>query len=77
LLAAIDAQGDLYVAGSLFGSYDFGGGALISAGEGDTYVAKYTGGGFTHVWSKRYGSTGNQTPYSMVVDQGGRPAHQR
>jgi hypothetical protein len=68
---ALDAQGDLYVAGSLFGSYDFGGGALTSAGDGDLFVAKYTGDGFTHVWSKRYGGTGNQTPNGMVVDHAG------
>jgi hypothetical protein len=68
---AVDAQGDLYVAGSLFGSYDFGGGALTSAGQGDIYVARYTGEGFTHVWSRRYGGAGNQIPNGMVVDRAG------
>jgi hypothetical protein len=67
---AIDDVEDIYVAGTLYGSADLGGGVLTSAGDADIYIAKYTGG-FSHVWSRRLGSTGADSPAGIVVDGSG------
>lgn len=52
---AVDAQGDLVVAGTFDGVIDFGGGPLLAVGgELDGFVAKLGAQG-GHVWSKRFG----------------------
>ena len=67
---AVDAVGNLLLAGSAAGSVDFGGGALTSAGGTDIFVAKLTSGG-VHLWSKRYGAAGNQDARDIAVDPSG------
>jgi hypothetical protein len=37
--AAVDDQGNVYLAGDLYGTGDFGSGALVSAGQIDAYLA--------------------------------------
>lgn len=53
---AIDAAGNIIVAGMFWGTIDFGGGAITSTGI-DVFVAKLDSAG-NHVWSKAYGSPG-------------------
>src|SRR5438105_2138915 len=50
-----DANGDFYVTGNFYGTLDFGGGPLTSAGGYDIFVAKFSSAG-SHLWSKRFGS---------------------
>ena len=51
----LDAAGNIYTAGRQQSvSIDFGGGALVSAGKADAFVAKFSNDG-NHLWSKRYG----------------------
>ncbi len=50
---ATDASGNVFVTGRFFGTVDFGGGALVSAGNTDIFVAKYSPTG-THLWSQRF-----------------------
>ena len=38
---AVDASGNVIVTGYFYGTIDFGGGALTSAGGGDIFVAKF------------------------------------
>lgn len=66
---AVDSYGDVVVIGSFTGSVNFGGGALASAGAEDIVVAKYSGADGSHVWSKRFGSTGSDVGYGVAVDQ--------
>ena len=68
---AVDAAGSIVLGGHFGamggpppmqaggGSVDFGGGALVSAGNADLFLAKLdtTGG---HLWSKRFGGTDNE-----------------
>jgi len=65
---AVDSRGDVIVSGSFAGSVNFGGGAFASAGAEDMFVAKYSGADGTHVWSKRFGSTGSDVAYGVTVD---------
>ncbi len=51
---ALDAKGSILLAGHFTSSIDFGGGALMSAGKADVFVAKLDAKG-AHVWSRRFG----------------------
>lgn len=67
---AVDSSGNIYMAGSYTGTASFGGSSLTNAGSFDIFIAKYTSAG-AHVWSKRYGSTANETVNAMAVDSSG------
>ena len=64
---ATDTAGSVLVTGLLFGSADFGGGPLVSAGSADVFVAKFDGGG-AHLWSRRFGDDSHQESLSIAVD---------
>lgn len=67
---AIDSSGNIFLAGSFANSVDFGGGALVSAGGQDMFLAKYsTLGAFA--WAHRFGSTSDDIAYGTVIDPGG------
>lgn len=57
LASVVDAQGNLYVAGSFNGTITFGVTTLVSVGDFDVYVAKITPGG-QWLWAVRGGGTG-------------------
>ena len=55
------------IVGTFAGTVDFGGGALVSAGGNDVFVASYDYLG-AHLWSKRFGDAGAQTGNEIAVD---------
>ncbi len=65
---AVDASDNIFVGGYFSSTTDLGGGALISAGGVDMFVAKYSATG-TYQWAKAYGSSGNDSLYSLAVDK--------
>jgi hypothetical protein len=65
-----DSSGNVIVAGSFEGSVDFGGGTLQSSGSRDVFVAKYSSTG-AHLWSKKFGGSGDEVGYGVVVDTAG------
>jgi len=69
---AIDAAGNIVVAGMFWGTVDFGGGAITSAGHNDIFVAKLDAAG-NHVWSKGFGNAlgGGQNARSVAVSGSG------
>jgi hypothetical protein len=67
---AIDASGNVIVAGYFSGTVDFGGGALTSAGYSDIFVAKFGPDG-AHLWSKRFGDEHWQVAHAVTVDASG------
>lgn len=67
---AIDGSGNVLLAGYLTGTFDFGGGALTSAGGADILVVKLDAAG-NHVWSKRFGDLGDQYGSGIAVDGNG------
>jgi hypothetical protein len=63
--AAVDASGNLYVAGQTDGSLDG-----TSAGKSDCFVRKYDSEG-THEWTRQFGSAGIDTANGIAVDASG------
>lgn len=62
-----NAFGALAVIGYFWGTVDFGGGAMTSAGSSDIFVARYNADG-SHEWSKRLGSAGGDAGLGVVID---------
>ena len=73
---AVDADGNVYTAGSFVGSGDFDPGAgtvtLTSAGEDDVFVSKLTSAG-AFVWARRFGGSGDDYAYGLALDAAGNP----
>ena len=67
---AVDGAGNIAVVGSFTGSADFGGGTLTSAGGTDIVVFKLSASG-THLWSRRFGNTGQDVGFALATDGGG------
>ncbi|HEU5249596.1 MAG TPA: SBBP repeat-containing protein, partial [Thermoanaerobaculia bacterium] len=65
-----DGSGNVFVAGTFEGTVDFGGGRLTSSGLRDVFVAKYSASG-QHLWSKRFGGSGDDVAYAIAVDSAG------
>jgi hypothetical protein len=67
---AVDASGNVFITGNNWGTVDFGGSALISAGHSDAFLAKFDPDG-THLWSDRYGGASEEYPRHVTVDASG------
>jgi hypothetical protein len=67
---AVDETGNVLLAGYFWGVVDFGGGALVSAGETDIFVVKLTGNG-SYLWSKRFGDATLQKVFDIACDKWG------
>jgi Beta-propeller repeat len=67
---AVDASGNVYVAGTFRGSADFGSTTLSTAGDSDGFVTKLNSGG-TIQWAKSWGTTGDDTARGVGVDAAG------
>jgi hypothetical protein len=67
---AVDAEGNVLIAGHFRGSVDFGGGPLVSAGARDAFIAKLDADG-NHVWSKRFGDAQDQIGRGVAADRDG------
>ncbi len=67
---AIDAGGDVVVAGFYGGSADFGGGMRPGAGNADAFVARYAADG-TYKWDHTYVGAGHQDGEAIAVDAAG------
>jgi len=70
LAVALDAAGNPVIGGYFLNKVNFGGGDLVSAGENDVFVAKFTTS-LAHTWSKRFGGTDNQACTGLDVDAAG------
>jgi len=64
---AVDASGNVVIAGSFWNTVDFGGGPLVSAGDWDVFVARLDAAG-NHLWSRRFGDAGGQSLRAMSTD---------
>jgi hypothetical protein len=70
LAISTDSAGSVIVMGSFEGTADFGGGAFTSSGQRDVFVTKFSSTG-AHIWSKRFGSTGDDVGYGVALDSAG------
>ncbi len=64
---AIDHHGNIVLTGMFESTADFGTGPLTSAGQGDIFLAKYTGAGTT-LWARRFGGLYADVGYGVAVD---------
>jgi hypothetical protein len=62
----VDLLGNLFLAGSVEGSIDFGGAPLVSAGALDMFFAKLGPAG-EHVFSQRYGDAAEQSGLDLIA----------
>jgi hypothetical protein len=67
---AVDASGNVLLAGSFAGTVNVGGPDLVSSGSSDIFVAQYNANG-AHQWSQSFGSTGLDAAYAVAVDGSG------
>jgi hypothetical protein len=67
----IDSAGSVIVGGNVRTDMSFGGPTLASFGEADAFLVKYSPAG-SHLWSKRFGSGGNDAIADAKVDGPGR-----
>jgi len=67
----VDAFGHVTVTGVFQSTADFGGGPLASAGGYDIFLVQYATADGRHVWSKRFGDTGNDYGVAIDVDAAG------
>ncbi len=67
---AIDAQGDVFVAGRFISAIDLGSGSMVVAGGGkdDLFVAKLDGAKGDTIWGKVFGGTESEDFESIAVD---------
>ena len=64
---AVDASSNVLLTGYFFGTVNFGGANLVSAGGNDIFLAKYSSLG-VHQWSKRYGALSADGGTSIAVN---------
>jgi len=64
---AVDVAGNITLTGVFQGMVDFGGVAMVSAGDNDIFIANYDSSG-VHRWSKAYGSPLRDYGYGVAVD---------
>lgn len=68
---AVDSIGNVFVTGSFTGTVYFGATYLTSVGGSDVFVAKYSGVTGAHMWSRRFGGTGDDSGMGIAVDPSG------
>jgi hypothetical protein len=66
---AVD-NGQIVVTGYFGGAVDFGGGALVSTGKNDIFLAMYDQSG-AHFWSQRFGGAEDDAGTSVAIDLNG------
>jgi hypothetical protein len=67
----VDGSDNVLITGSFTGSVNFGGNSLVEDdGSNDIFVAKFDAGG-KHLWSKPFGSAGDQDGASVAVTGAG------
>ena len=67
---SVDDSGNVFVTGYFYGTSEFGGGPLTSAGYTDIFLAKYDASG-AHLWSQRFGGTSYDRGHSAGVSGSG------
>jgi hypothetical protein len=65
-----DVDGNVFIAGSIWGSADFGGGWVASAGWEDIFLAKFDSNG-SYLWARRFGDQETQEAWDLASDSTG------
>ena len=64
---AVDAAGNVYIAGTFTNTVVMGGTALVSLGGFDVFVAKFNPVSSQFIWAQRAGGTGNDKATALTV----------
>jgi cysteine-rich repeat protein len=67
---AVDSAGAAVITGFYRGSFDFGGGPLVSSGISDVFITRIDATG-KHVWSRRASGTGDDRAVAVATDAAG------
>ncbi len=67
---AVGPSGKVAITGELNGSVNFGGGLLVNTGGRDVFVVVFKADG-DHLWSRRFGSQGEQTGVDLGFNRDG------
>jgi hypothetical protein len=67
---ATDPDGNVIIAGEFMTWINFGGGAMLSAGGYDIFLAKFDSDGH-HIWSKQFGDASSQYVSGLAVTSSG------
>ena len=67
---AVDAAGEIALAGDFEGTIDFGGGPMVAKNVGDPFLARFTSDG-GHVWSKAFKTGSYAYPQAVAFDPAG------
>lgn len=67
---AVDANGNTYLTGYLYGTATFGNTTLLSSGNDDMFLVKYNTGGIVQ-WTQKAGGSGSDRPGGIEVDING------
>ncbi|QKG58705.1 T9SS type A sorting domain-containing protein [Hymenobacter sp. BRD128] len=70
IATALDASGNVYVAGTFTGTVALGGVTLTSAGQEDIFVAKWASRGSTLVWAQQAGGPGSDQATALAQSGG-------
>lgn len=65
-----DLVGNIFVTGAFYSPVNVGGGVLPNAGGYDIFLVKLDAAG-NHLWSARFGSSGDQVPNDVTTDPAG------
>jgi Fibronectin type III domain len=71
---AVDGSDNVVVTGAFQGTVDFGNGPLTSAGSFEIFVLKLPPTGGTPLWSRRFGSTGDERSLALAAGPDGSVA---
>jgi hypothetical protein len=61
-------MGNVVFTGALDGTVDFGGGSMTASSPDDIYLVKLSGASGDHVWSRRFGGSGDQDGRAVATD---------
>jgi hypothetical protein len=67
---SVDRWDNVLLSGQFYGTIDFGGGVLTSAGNNDIYIAKFDAAG-NHIWSQGWGDASKQYGHCTITDGSG------
>jgi hypothetical protein len=66
----VDAAGNVYVMGTFYGTADFGGAQLTTAGLADVFVAAYASNDGSLLWARRFGDAATDIGSDLFVSGG-------
>ena len=68
---ALDAAGNVFLAGYFYTTINFGGSNLVSSSQYDVFLAKFSSADGGHLWSTAFNGPASEYPTALAVDPAG------